>query len=202
MFTLGKHHSLPPPALGISLKAFPLMQPTPDTALPTLLAYLEAEYYTKLESLCERAEYHLADLSKDDEPGGESLYNSLSKKLIGQVGQYVRLRRFGLAPYIQELVRKEDIGHDCRSCSDSCVTRHRAQITGIKEGHNRIKEALYRLQSIAPPMYSAPQQDNVYRSLRADLMQLDTALTELFYLEESSLIPKVMEAQKAIHAHS
>ncbi len=178
------------------------MQPTPDAALPTLLAYLEAEYYAKLESLCERSEYYLADLQKEESAGEESLYCSLSKKLIGQVGQYVRLRRFGLAPYIQELLKKESTGHDCRSCTDSCTSRHTAQITGIKEGHNRIKEALYRLQSIAPPIYSAPQQDSVYRSLRAGLMQLDTALTELFYLEESSLIPKVMEAQKAIHAHS
>ncbi len=177
------------------------MQPTPDAALPTLLAYLEAEYYTRLESLCERSEYHLAELDKEA-PAGEHLYNSLSKKLLAQVGQYVRLRRFGLAPYIQELLQKEATGHDCRGCSDSCTDRHTAQITGIKEGHNRIKEALYRLQSIAPPIYSAPQQDSVYRSLRAGLMQLDTALTELFYLEESSLIPKVMEAQKAIHAHS
>lgn len=179
-------------------------QPQSDSqdVLQSLLSYLEKEYYTRLETLCERADLHIAELHNGDVHQTASLYTSLSKKLIGQIAQYIRLRRFGFLPYIHELMDKEDSGHDCRACSSSCTIRHTAHISGIKEAHTKIKETLYRLQSVATPIYHESLHDLTYRLLRAEMMQLDTALTELFYLEESSLIPKVMEAQKAIHAHS
>lgn len=174
----------------------------PGNGLESLLSYLEQAYYHRLEALCNRAEYHLAELHDGDVHQTASLYTSLSKKLIGQIAQYVRLRRFALVPYINELLEKEDDGHDCRSCSGNCKVRHTAQVESIRDAHNRIKETLYRLQSVTTSILPGSAQHPPYRSLRTEMMQLDTTLTELFYLEECSLIPKVLEAQTAIHARS
>ena len=170
--------------------------------LESLLTYLEKGYYNRLEALCGRAEYHIAELHDGDVHQTASLYTSLCKKLIGQIAQYVRLRRFALVPYIKELLEKEDDGHDCRACSMNCKVRHTAQVDSIRDAHNRMKETLYRLQSVTTGITGASAPPSAYRSLRSEMMQLDTALTELFYLEECSLIPKVLEAQTAIHARS
>lgn len=183
--------------------------PTPEStspqALESLLQYLETDYYTRLDGLCSRVALHLAELQVGDKetPQPGSLYLSLSKKLLGQIEQYLRLRRFGLVPYIRELLHKEGAGHDCRACTTLCTGRHASQIEGLRESHQKLKEICFRLQSVAVPSYGTQMvQTTVYRTLRAEMMQIDTALTELFYLEEFSLIPKMLQAQKAIHAHS
>lgn len=173
-----------------------------DTGLDSLLTYIDRAYYHRLEGLCARAEYHIAELHAGDVHQAASLYTSLGKKLIGQIAQYVRLRRYALVPYIHELLEKEDDGHDCRDCGRNCKVRHGSQVDSIREAHTRIKETLYRLQSVALTVEAGSAQEAPYRALRNEMMQLDTALTELFYLEECSLIPKVVAAQNAIHARS
>lgn len=172
------------------------------SGLESLLTYIDQAYYHRLEGLCSRAEYHIAELHAGDVHQAASLYTSLSKKLIGQIAQYVRLRRYALVPYIHELLEKEDEGHDCRDCGRSCKVRHGSQIDSIRDAHTRIKETLYRLQSVTVAIAIGTELEAPYRALRNEMMQLDTALTELFYLEECSVIPKVLEAQNAIHARS
>lgn len=131
-----------------------------------------------------------------------SLYTSLSRKLTGQVKQYIRLCRIALLPYILELLDKEDAGHDCRNCASSCTIRHTAQIWGIKDAHTQMTGTLQRLQAVAMPVHHESLHADEYRMLRSEMLHLDKTLKTLFGLDESSLIPKVMEAQKNIHAHS
>ncbi len=185
--------------------SLPTPESTSSQALESLLQYLETDYYTRLDGLCGRVDLHLAELqaAEAETPQPGSLYLSLSKKLLGQIEHYLRLRRFGLVPYIRELLDKENTGHDCRSCTTICTGRHAAQIDSLRESHHKLKEICFRLQSVATPSYGTEVvQATVYRTLRAEMMQIDTALTELFYLEAFSLIPKMLQAQKAIHAHS
>lgn len=181
--------------------------PTPEStspqALQSLLQYLETDYYTRLDGLCSRVDLYLAELQGEAGAQSETIFYSLSKKLLGQIEQYLRLRRFGLVPYIRELLEKEQTSHDCRACSPSCDSRRASQLAGLSESQKKLKEICFRLQSVAKPIYGTEMvQTPVYRALRAEIMQIETALTELFYLEESSLIPKVLHAQNAIHAHS
>lgn len=183
--------------------SLPIPESTSPQALESLLQYLETDYYTRLESLCSRAAFHLAELQGEAGPQSETLYLSLSKKLLGQIEQYLRLRRFALTPYIRELLDKRNTNHDCRSCTKICTGRHSGQVDGLRESQTKLKEILFRLQSVATPLYGTEMlQATIYRTLRAEMMQIDTALTELFYLEEFSLIPKMLQAQKDIHAHS
>lgn len=163
--------------------------------LTKLLNYLQSEYYTRLESLCEQASKPLAELP------GES-YAALSQNLIYQIEQYMRLRRFGLIPYIHDLLEKEDSGHDCRDCSSNCDLKHSSQVSAVRDAHEKIKEALSRLQSATIQADAALNDSPSYRSLRPIINQLEPTLTELLYIEDSSLIPLIIEAQTAIHARS
>lgn len=183
--------------------SLPIPENAAEHSIESLLQHLETAYYARIEALCGRAALQLAELRCADNPKTESLYNSLTQKLLGRIEHYLRLRRFGLTPYVRELLQKENTGHDCRSCTDICTGRHSAQIDSLRDSQNQIKEIFFRLHSVATPMYGTEMvQAAVYRALRAEMTQIDTALTELFYLEESSLIPKLLQAQKAIHAHS
>lgn len=173
-----------------------------EDALQNLLTYLEKEYYTPIEASCEKVEEYITELHEGDVHQEASLYTSLSKKLTGQVAQYIKMRRFGLLPYITELLEKEDNGHDCRSCSSSCSIRHGSQLVAVRESHQKIKETLYRVLSVATPTtYSDTRHDTAHRHLREAMRHLNTMLAGVFFLEESLLIPKIQEAQKAIHAH-
>jgi hypothetical protein len=93
-------------------------------------------------------------------------------------------------------------GHDCSECSSGCSVNHALQLMGLKESQIRIKETLYRLLSVAMPLYADADYPDAYQSLRNQMTLIDTALTELFYLEEAHLIPKVKEAQKQIHVYN
>jgi hypothetical protein len=76
------------------------------------------------------------------------------------------------------------------------------KISGIKETNQHIKEIFYRLQMVASPLYTEDAHTDIYKDLRNEIVLLDTKLTELFFLEEAVLLPKVIEAQRKIHVRS
>ncbi len=127
---------------------------------------------------------------------------SLASKLLEQVLDFVNSRIGIMTPYIQELHVKKAGGHDCSKCEGGCTAKHSMHLLGLKESHQRIKEIFYRLQMVATPLYSETDFPESYKLLRNQMMLIDTSLTELFYLEEADLIPKVKEAQKHIHVYS
>jgi iron-sulfur cluster repair protein YtfE (RIC family) len=65
----------------------------------------------------------------------------------------------------------------------------------VKEAHDKIREILSRLQHLAKPLYLDIAQPLPYKILRNEIMIIETALTELFYLEEAILLPKAMEVR-------
>lgn len=173
-----------------------------DHDLNSLVDKLCNEYYTTVDSLCKNAVRIVSELEQEEVHPSTVLYMSLSTKLLDQVDDFINLRVGVIVPYVQELHTKQNEGHDCSSCAGGCHIRHTSQLAGLKESHKKIKEILYRLQMVALPLYTDIDYPDNYKSLRNEMMQIDTALTELFYLEESSLIPKIMEAQKFIHAYN
>jgi hypothetical protein len=52
------------------------------------------------------------------------------------------------------------------------------------------------------PLYTETIYPDAYRVLRNQMALIENSLTELFFLEENYLIPKVAEAQKIINASS
>lgn len=163
-----------------------------------LSARLRNDYYNLIDCLCNC----IGTLT--EEPVTEEqneLFYSLSKHLVGEIKQEMNYRELLLIPYINELRDKQLKGHNCLHCAGGCQVDHSIHLHQIKAGHQKVKEILYRIHQITNP---APQGTRHLhpktRILANEIAQLDTTLTELFYIEDAILIPKIMELQSQINA--
>lgn len=168
--------------------------------LHQLAKMLNDDYYEILKVSCMNAGGVAKLLQEDDHHPSTALYTSLAAKLLEQVNDLIKLRQSILLPYIDDLSQKKSEGHDCRNCSGDCHVAHNTYLFTLKDSHKRIKEILFRLHSVALPLYTDVEYPRSYKILRNEMTLIDTMLTELFYLEEANLIPKVLEAQRTIHA--
>ena len=170
------------------------IHPQHSFAVQSLLEYLEKEYYIPAALACDKL-LPAPGSAAEVRPAEDTYLLNVWSTLVAQVQRYIRVRRLSLLPYLHELAEKEDTGHDCRACTSTCTIRHAAQLNDIREAHRGIKESLQVLKTAtaAPEHFSAEMQREG-DSLR-DL------LSEMIYLEETALIPKISAAQKAIYAH-
>lgn len=162
---------------------------------------LEVDYYNVIDKLCINASVYASELQEIEEHQSTSLYLNLSRKLIEEILHYIRLRKNLLLPYIQQLQYKDETGHDCKNCSGSCAMQHGEHIVNLKESNGKMKELLYRLQLVSLPLYFDHEYPDNYKKLRTEIMIIDTTITELFYLEQDIMLPKIMEAQQNINAY-
>jgi hypothetical protein len=163
---------------------------------------LDNEFYHTIEKLCAVAKKQAIRLSELEVRQATSQYISLCTKLIEEIESYINYRKQELIPYVQELSGKEENGHDCTSCTGNCKMPHSFALSQLKESHTHIKDTLQRLQMAVLPLYSETIYPDAYRVLRNHMALIENNLTELFFFEESFLIPKITEAQKNIHAGS
>ncbi len=169
--------------------------------LKALLSRLQEEEYPYIASLCAKANACISALS--EAPGQKDIasYTGVCSRLTVQTEQYMRLRRLVLVPYIHDLVNKEEDGHDCRSCSGNCSVRHADQNRQLKAAHSLIRSLLYQLQAGGIPAYHPDQNPEALRSLRTTMLLLDAALSEVIFIEESELLPEMIDLQEKIGAH-
>src|ERR1043165_5779723 len=80
-------------------------------------------------------------------------YRKLSLKLTDCVLRYMRAHRLILAPYISDLLKKEEDGHDCQACGASCSVKHSYNIKCIREEHAKLHELLEQLRMENLTMY-------------------------------------------------
>jgi len=173
-----------------------------NSDMPALLAYLEVGFYKPISEQCRQAATYTVPLNKEPAPYVLQTYTGLCNQLFEQIYIYEQQRQVVLLPYITELAEKQDTGHDCRSCSASCTIRHTARIAGIRETHKKVKAILEQLQQTTLAAYrqSSFQEDQL-PVLYSEMQALSYRLIRLFHLEESMLIPMLIEAQKNIYAH-
>lgn len=169
-------------------------------SLTELISKLDKDYYQVLGNICDNALLHATKMQDGESHGATSLYVSMSIKLLQQIKDLLTIRTSVIFPYVGELDEKVQEGHDCRNCSGNCNAGHDMHLASLKGTHKSIKEILFRLQMVALPLYTSKDYPDTYKVLRNEITIIDTILTELFYLEESALIPKVMQAQKSMHA--
>jgi hypothetical protein len=170
-------------------------------SLQQIADQLETDYYTVIEKLCSNASIYASELQETEEHQSTSLYLNLSRKLIEEILHYIRLRKNSLLPYIHQLLYKEEEGHDCKNCSASCAMQHDAQLAALKESNTKMKELLYRLQLVSLPLYFDHEYPDNYKKLRTEIMIIDTTITELFYLEQDIMLPKILESRQNINAY-
>jgi hypothetical protein len=170
--------------------------------LMTLTKALEQDNFEVLTILSIAAQKQSARLSILEALPATSQYISLCNRLIDEIQQLIRGRRTSLIPYVNRLYEKETGNHDCRNCSGFCNMQHNSQLMELQDSHNRIKDILHKLPMVGLPLYSDTIYPDAYRILRSQMALLENSLTELFFIEEVYLIPKVIEAQKKIYAHN
>ncbi len=165
---------------------------------PGVLAVrLQKNYYNLIDCLCDCVDR----LTQNDDTNEESsLYNSLCRHLVSGIREQIQYRQIILIPYLHELEEKQQSGHNCLNCPGKCQTNHAGQLHHLKAAHQHIKEILYRIQQITTPAQQDQYTNPASRTLANEVAQLDTTLTELFYIEEAILIPKIMELQSRINA--
>ena len=172
-----------------------------EDGLETLVEKLERSYYNVINTLCETAKKQSQKLQELEVLQSASQYISLCNRLINEIQQYIKAKRESFMPYVRKLLEKENAGHDCSKCTgDGCSLQHTAQLMELKEAHAHIKDILYRLQMVSLPLYSDTNYPDVYRVLRNHMALIESNLTGLFSIEETSLIPKIIEAQKNVRA--
>ena len=170
--------------------------------LPQLLDHLEEKFYRNIETWSKSAARRIKDLDDDNSPQWVLHYIVDTQKLLLEISGFLRLRRSTLAPYVQELVEKKTDGHDCRNCSTSCTIRHASHAYEVKSAQLKVREALSQLQSILVPAKKETLNMTCFIALRREIGTLEILLAELFYLEEFTLLPRLIEVQTNIHAHS
>ena len=170
--------------------------------LPDFAEKLSDECYTALENLCESAAKQANKLDGLESPMATSQYTSLCNTLIKEIRQCLTVRKEVYIPYIKSLADKVASQHNCSTCTGTCKINHDMQLLELKASHNNIKSILYRLQMVSLPLYSETIYPDAYRILRNQMALIENMLTELFFLEEHYLIPKVIEAQNKINANN
>ena len=169
--------------------------------LQCLLSRLQEEKYQQLDDLSGRIVTSLAEVQAQMTHSALDQYLAESADLASQVTHYLRYRRLVLVPYINDLLNKEDEGHDCRSCSGNCAMGHAEQVAGIKEIHQGIRQKMENLQEAGLQLMTISAISEAYQTLRADMISIDGALSELLFIEESALVPMMLDLQRTIGAH-
>jgi hypothetical protein len=160
------------------------------------------KYYNSLETLCESAGKQAAKVNSLETEQTASEYVALCNDIIHETEQYVTTRKEKSIPYIHQLLERLASSHDCRDCSGSCKLNHDLQIIEFNGSHGDIKKVMNRLQLATLPLYSQTMYPDEYRILRNRMALLEMSMTELFFLENNYLLPKIVEAQKKINASS
>jgi hypothetical protein len=145
-------------------------------ALQSIIAYMERQYYLPIEQLCLKAKEDIIEIHGGDNDQTASLYTTLSKKLLEYVTDYVRLRRVLLKGFAEE-------GH-AYNCDAHCEQH-------LLDGRSKIQELFVQLNAIIEPPLSESAHPGSERALRLTIRDLDEQTREMFYLEQTSLLPKI-----------
>lgn len=159
------------------------------------------EYYASLEALCESAEGQARKVSTLETEQIVSNYVVLCNGIISDVKRFILMRKEKVIPYVHQLSEKVSSSHDCSSCSGNCKLNHELQVLELSGSNAELKKVLNRLQLASLPLYSQTMYPDAYRILRNRMALIEMSLTELLFLENSYLIPKIIEAQKSIRVN-
>lgn len=171
-----------------------------NCSLEELAQRLDEDYYEVIQALCVNATALGDSLAHDSRHPSTALYSGMAKKLAHKINSLVLRRKKELLPYVLELHTKKTEGHNCSNCSGICHVGHAERLIDLRESHKTIKELLNQLEVEAMPYYADITYPSSYKILRNEMSVMDNMLAEVFYIEETHLIPKVFEAQKAINA--
>jgi len=171
-----------------------------DKPLQLFVETLINEHYNTTEKLCASAKKQTEKISSLEIGESMSQYTLACNSIITETEQYIRARKEKYIPYMLTLSQKADTQHDCSTCTGSCKLNHDMQLLELRASNELMQKTLKKLQIASLPLYSETIYADEYRLLRSQMAMIETSLSELFFLENNYLIPKIQEAQKNINA--
>lgn len=162
--------------------------------LATLAEKLAEDYHEPVAAICNMLEHTLPTVA-------DAGYIEASNLVIEKTSDYIRFRITVLQPYANDLHGKDISGQDCRYCPHRCGIDHAQIITELQLLANHVKRGMLWLQTAVSMMPHRLKDDNIYLPHRYHILLLDKTLTELFFLEDTLLIPMMAGAQKNIYAN-
>jgi iron-sulfur cluster repair protein YtfE (RIC family) len=167
--------------------------------LKELAARFYKEYYTTMEELCNNAGREADKLHAKGKDATEYLLQY--HKLAAEVREYILYRKDILFPYLEELSDKTREGHDCTNCKGGCKAAHMAKVMDLNISHSRIQGTLDEIKTVSL-LRSDEMNEREWKVLQNELQLLEGMLTELYYLEQEVLLPRIKKAQHNINAYS
>jgi hypothetical protein len=171
-----------------------------NEALKPFTEKLYDDYYSSIETLSDSARKQAEKVTSLETETTASEYALLCCTIIDEIKQHIRNRKETLIPYVHQLIEKSAANHDCKGCTGSCKLNHDLQVIDLTVSNEAAKKVLRRLQLATLPLYSQTMYPDEYRVLRNRMALIEMNMTELFFLEHSYLVPKIIEAQKTINA--
>lgn len=171
-----------------------------DATLETFAEKLQTDYYSAIGALCEQVKKQAVKIKKIEKSESSLQYVLSCENIVSEIERHINGRKDIYIPYVHTLSEKVKHNHNCSNCSGSCKINHDVHILELNVTNDEMKKVVARLQMITLPLYSESLFPDEYRVLRSNMTLLETNLSELFFLENTYLIPKIAEAQKSINA--
>ena len=176
------------------------MQVDQSNQLNNIIELLESKYINNIAQLSAIVRNNCIRLKEEDTKNLTTIYNSFCINLISELQFFLQQRTTIVIPYIRQLSDKLNISHNCMECNGNCNHENETFVSEIENIQYKIRDLLNRLQKITPPLYSVDELPTLYKNVREEMIKLNSLIFDLFYFEESTLIPKIIESQKLIHA--
>lgn len=164
--------------------------------LPQFIDKIDSEYVLTLKS-CDTAERQVTAIKTLEGKGAISQYVALCGKLIDEIQEILGNRQKNLIPYMEHLSDKLTAETSKRRSRKSVASDK--QHDSLKDSIKEIRKIISKLQVTALPLYSDKVDTGAYRSLRSQMIGIESSLNELLYNEENYLLPKIKEAQDKIY---
>lgn len=173
-----------------------------NIALKPFAEKLQSEYYESIEALCANTKKQCNKMKNLEKSSSSLQYVVSCEQIISEIEEHIKNRKTIYIPYIHTLVEKVNDNHNCSTCTGKCKINHDMHIMDLTASNQSMSRVLHKLQMVMLPLYSDTMFPDEYRVLRSNMTLLETSLTELFFVENNYLIPKIADAQKNINASS
>ena len=161
---------------------------------------LVQEYYSPLRLSCLAARRQAEKVMTLELQQATSEYATMCTGVLSVIEDYVNVRLDSMVPYLLELSEKVESSHNCSTCAGGCKMNHEFRIQELRAAGDTMRKVSGKLQMTTLPLYSDTNFPAEYRLLRNHMAQIETSLSELLYLEQNYLVPKIVEAQNDINA--
>lgn len=171
-----------------------------ETGLVPFADQLKSKYYAAAEEINNKARRQTEKIKRLEMAEAPLQYVSLCERVLTETDSYIRNRQSVYLPYVLKLSDKVADDHNCANCTGNCKLEHDSHVMELNATNDLIRQVLSKLKMASLPLYSETTFPDEFRVLRAHMTLLENHLTELVFLENNYLIPKIREAQKSINA--